>query len=71
MTVFASWAARQPDKPALIDADTGATLCFGELERQARHNAHWLVSLGLQAGDNIALLLENRFELLVLGMAAP
>ncbi len=70
MTVFASWAARQPDKPALVDADTGATLCFGELERQARHNAHWLVSLGLQAGDNIALLLENRFELLVLGMAA-
>lgn len=70
MTVFETWAARQPDAPALMAADTGEVLSFGALNQQVQAAAQGLVSLGLEAGDGIALLMENRFALIVLGLAA-
>ncbi|MDD2547389.1 MAG: AMP-binding protein [Burkholderiaceae bacterium] len=70
MTVFQTWAARQPDAPALIAAETGEILRFGALNQQVQATARALVSLGLAPGDGIALLMENRFELIVLGLAA-
>ncbi len=70
MTVFQSWAARQPDAPALIAAETGARLSFGALNQQVQSAAQALVALGLAPGDGIALLMENRFELIVIGLAA-
>jgi long-chain acyl-CoA synthetase len=46
----------------MAEAD-GGSLTFAELDRRADAVARWLVSLGLAAGDTVALLLENRIEL--------
>ncbi len=58
------------DKPALIAGDTGAVVTHGELAERAERAAAWLLDLGLASGDGIAMLLENRSELLELALAA-
>ena len=52
-------AVTQPDKPAFIMAAGGAGLTYRELEDRSNQVAQLLRSLGLAAGDHIALLLEN------------
>lgn len=58
------------DRPALIAAETGATVSHAELAHRAERLAAWLIDLGLEPGDGIALLLENRVELIELACAA-
>lgn len=70
MPQLAHWAMSQADKPAAIFPDTGAVLTYGGLHARARQAAHWLIGLGLQPGDGIALLLDNRPEFLELAEAA-
>ncbi|MDR2991457.1 MAG: acyl-CoA synthetase [Burkholderiaceae bacterium] len=70
MTELEDWARQFPDKPALIDAETGQTRRYGELAANARRSAAWMMAIGLQAEDTIALLLENRIEMLELACAA-
>lgn len=48
-----------PDKPAAIIADTGESLSFGALEQVANQGAHLFRSLGLQAGDTVAIWMPN------------
>lgn len=48
-----------PDKAALIVAETGETVTFGELNRRSNRAAHLFRKAGLAAGDTIALFLEN------------
>jgi long-chain acyl-CoA synthetase len=52
-------ASTAPDKPAVIVAETGEILSYGDLERTANRGAHLLRRLGLQSGDTIALWLPN------------
>ena len=52
-------ARTQPDKTAFIMAGSGARLTYRELEERSNQVAQLLRSLGLKAGDHIALLLEN------------
>lgn len=52
-------AAKQPDKPALIMARTGQTITYRELEDASNQGAQLFRSLGLKAGDHIAIMLEN------------
>lgn len=52
-------AANQPDKPAFIMARSGKTITYRELEATSNQGAQLFRSLGLQAGDHIALMLEN------------
>ena len=52
-------AERTPDKPALIMAGSGEVTSFAQLEERSNQYAHLFRSLGLQAGDHIALYLEN------------
>jgi acyl-CoA synthetase (AMP-forming)/AMP-acid ligase II len=55
------------DKPAVIMADTGAAMTFGELDAGANRVSQLLRAAGLQPGDHIALCLENHprfFEIL-------
>ena len=59
-------AAIDPDKPAVIDADSGITVTFGAFERDSNRFAQLLRRLGLQKGDGFAVLLENRAEYLTL-----
>ncbi len=63
-------AASQPDKPALIMARTGQVISYRELEATSNRGAQLFRSLGLQAGDHIAFMLENHPEFLSLCWAA-
>lgn len=56
-------AAREnPNGAALIQDDE--QLSYAELDRWANQLAHYLRAAGLARGDSVALLFENRFELL-------
>lgn len=48
-----------PDKPAYIMADSGTVVTYGELSEQSRRGAHVFRELGVEAGDHIAIFMEN------------
>jgi fatty-acyl-CoA synthase len=50
-------AARFPDKAAYLFF--GQPLSFGELRRQAEAIAGWLQSVGVKAGDRVAVFMQN------------
>jgi long-chain acyl-CoA synthetase len=52
-------AAAHPDKVAYRMAGSGEAITYGELDRRSNQGAHLLRSLGLKAGDHIALIMEN------------
>jgi long-chain acyl-CoA synthetase len=52
-------AASHPDKPAYIFPASGRTITYRELEDASNRGAQLLRSLGLKAGDHIALMMEN------------
>jgi long-chain acyl-CoA synthetase len=60
-------AQTHPDKPAFIMAASGETVTYGQLEARANQGAHLLRSVGVEAGDGIAIFMDNSpryFELL-------
>ncbi|GAA1788537.1 acyl-CoA synthetase [Nocardioides hankookensis] len=57
-----TWAARTPDKPALVMAGSGRTLTYAELDGRSLRLAHVLQDAGLGVGDVVALLSDNRPE---------
>jgi long-chain acyl-CoA synthetase len=52
-------AAISPEKPAIIVVPTGQTVTYGELAARSNQAARLFRSLGLKAGDGIALCMEN------------
>ena len=62
--------AHPHDKPAFIMAASGETVTFGLLETRANQGAHMLRAQGINQGDHIALLMENRREMLEVCFAA-
>ena len=56
------FAAEAPDRPAVIAGGTGRVLTYGEMEDRSRRAGHLLRSYGLETGDHVAVLLENRPE---------
>jgi fatty-acyl-CoA synthase len=52
-------AARFPDKPAVVMADSGETLTYRELDVRSTRLARFLHDRGLRRGDHIALLTDN------------
>jgi acyl-CoA synthetase (AMP-forming)/AMP-acid ligase II len=52
-------AATNPDKPAVIMAETGWTQTFAELDAAANRLSRLFRSIGLEPGDHVALCLEN------------
>ena len=54
------WAARVPDRPAVVGADGART--FAALDARANQLARALRRRGLRAGDAVALLCANRVE---------
>ena len=52
-------ARSHPDKPAYIMAGSGETVTYRQLDEQSNRIAQLFRSLGLRAGDHIALYLEN------------
>ena len=55
-------AALTPDKPALIMADRGESITYGELVRRSDQFGHLLAALGVKQGDTIAILVENHLR---------
>ncbi|MEQ8437570.1 MAG: AMP-binding protein [Ilumatobacter fluminis] len=51
--------ATQPDKPAVIMADTGWTQTFAELDAAANRLSRVFRNAGFQPGDHVALCMEN------------
>jgi acyl-CoA synthetase (AMP-forming)/AMP-acid ligase II len=70
MSRLHQWALKTPQKSALIDLDSGSTVSFQMLDLRVQRAALWLRQQGLQSGDGILLLLENRPEIIELGLAA-
>ena len=52
-------AQSNPDRPAFVVAESGVVLTYGELDAGSNRAAQLYRSLGLLAGDVIALLLRN------------
>jgi long-chain acyl-CoA synthetase len=53
-------ARARPDKPALVMAGSGETVSYRQLDDRSNRVAHLFRSLGLAAGDHVALLVDNR-----------
>lgn len=60
-----AWAARDPDRVALINDATGETLTFGELAARSSAMAGGLQRLGVKPGDRVAVLLPQSFETVI------
>ncbi|MFK7896264.1 MAG: acyl-CoA synthetase [Myxococcota bacterium] len=60
------WAAKTPDKPAVIIAETGETMTYAELDDAANRLSQLFYAAGLRPGDHIAFCMENRAEYLAI-----
>src|SRR5690606_841191 len=58
---------RHADRPAFISM--GKTLTFADLDEKSRHLAAFLLSLGLQKGTRVALMMPNLLQYPVALMA--
>ena len=66
-------ARLQPDQPAVIMADSGEVLTYGQLERRSNRLAHLFRAHGLQRLDHYAVFMENNaryIEVCVAGVRA-
>src|SRR3954468_448141 len=63
-------ARTQPNKIAYQMAGTGKAITYRELDELSNQGAQLFRSLGLQPGDHIALLLENRLAFMEICWAA-
>jgi long-chain acyl-CoA synthetase len=63
-------AAEAPDRPALIMAQSGNVITYGQFESVANQMAHLLRNSGLRHRDHIALLIENDPALLTASAGA-
>ena len=59
---FEDAVVKNPDGPAVISE--GRTISYREMDRWANRIAHLLLNRGVKKGDSVAILLENRPELL-------
>ncbi len=59
-------AASTPDKPAIIMANSGASLTYAGLEARSNQAAQLYRACGLKRGDSIAIFLENCLDFLPL-----
>jgi acyl-CoA synthetase (AMP-forming)/AMP-acid ligase II len=67
-SLFVAQARRHPDRLAVVDG--ARALSYGALDDRARRLARLLAARGVGRGDRIALLSENRLEILELFLAA-
>lgn len=57
-----TWAKQFPNKAAVINAATGETLSFAQLDARSNQLAHALWNSGLRPGDHLALFMENHLR---------
>jgi acyl-CoA synthetase (AMP-forming)/AMP-acid ligase II len=66
----AAFARKNPDKPAIIMAESGQIISFAELDRLSNQVAQLLRANGVGIGDKIAICLDNHPMYLVLAWGA-
>ncbi|HVV07649.1 acyl-CoA synthetase [Amycolatopsis sp.] len=54
-----TFAATQPDRPAVVMAGSGERLTYRELDERSTRLANGLAAAGLRRGDTVALLTDN------------
>ena len=57
-----TFAQQTPDKPAVIDAGSGAVLTYRELDDRSNRLAQFFWDTGLRRGDNVALFIAGRIK---------
>ena len=55
-------ARERPDATWLIAPETGATMSFAQLQRESRALGAYLLGMGLNKGDKVALMLHNGYQ---------
>ncbi len=65
-----AYARTNPNKPAVIMAESGETVTFGELESRSVKLARYFTAIGLRRGDHIALLTDNNCKVFEIYWAA-
>ncbi|BBX23107.1 putative acyl-CoA ligase [Mycolicibacter terrae] len=63
-------AATTPDKPAIVVAETGETVTYGQLDTRSLRFARHLYDVGVRPGDHIAVLSDNQPRALEIYWAA-
>ncbi|MGA9866598.1 MAG: acyl-CoA synthetase [Acetobacteraceae bacterium] len=63
-------ARERPNHPAVVDAATGETLTYRELDDRSNRLAQLLHAEGLRRGDTVALFMENNIRFLEVAWAA-
>ena len=53
------WAKAFPEKPAVIDAASGAVRTYGELNDRSNRLAQLMHARGLRRGDHVSIFMEN------------
>ena len=66
---LSQFAASQPDKLAIVDMLGQRKVNFGDFDRYANKAAHMLASLGVRAGDVVAVQMPNWIETVVIDLA--
>jgi fatty-acyl-CoA synthase len=64
------FAAKEPDRPAIVMGDSGAVVTYAELEARSNRVARLARDCGLKPGDGLAAIVENRPEMLELAWGA-
>ncbi len=59
---LADHARLNPGKPAMISADTGKVVSYGEMNDASNRMAQLLHARGLRRGDHLAVLMENNLH---------
>lgn len=68
-SISAKYARLAPQATAIIDRDAGKRITYSELDQHVRKLGNGLISLGLQAGDRVAILSQNSIEFMALYFA--
>ena len=63
-------ARMHPERLAVINGATGASLTYAELDQRSNRLAHYFRHAGLRPGDHIAMVLENNLRCFEIGWAA-
>ena len=63
-------ALRLPQRTAVVDGDSGATITYGELNHQVNRMAGALLGLAVSKGDRVGIYLRNSPEFIIAFMAA-
>ncbi len=59
-----TWAAKTPDKPAIVMHETGDVVTYAQLDDMANRLSRVFRDAGLKPGDHMAFCMENRAEYL-------